>query len=139
MDAIDRQIIELLRRNARAPLKVVAGAVGLARSSVAERISRLEAAGVIIGYRAEIAPEHAGGAGAMVLLEMTSTPQPETVGRIVADPAVVRCYSLAGEIDLLIEISAAHGAGLNEVRDRLSALPGAARARTHFILKREKG
>ncbi len=139
MDAIDQQIIEMLRRDARAPLKVIAAAVGLARSSVAERIARLKAAGVIIGYRAEIAPEHAGGAGAVVLIELTSTPQPETVARIVADSAVMRCYSLAGGIDLLVEISTAHGKGLNEIRDRLCALSGVSAVRTHFILRREKG
>jgi DNA-binding Lrp family transcriptional regulator len=139
MDSIDRHILELLRSDARLPLKTIAGAVGLARSSVAARIGRLEAAGIITGYRAEIAAERSGGAAAMVSLELARTPLPDTVARVVGDPAVVRCYSLAGEIDLLVEIAAASGDALNAARDRLSSLPGVVRARTALILKRDKG
>jgi DNA-binding Lrp family transcriptional regulator len=139
MDSIDRRILELLRSDARLPLKTIAGAVGLARSSVAARIARLEAAGIITGYRAEIAAERAGGAAAMVSLELASTPLPDTVAGVVADPAVVRCYSLAGETDLLVEIAAASSDALNAARDRLSTLPGVVRARTALILKRDKG
>lgn len=139
MDAIDRHILELLRADARAPLKTIAGAVGLARSSVAARIARLEADGIITGYRAELAPDRAGGAGAVVSLELAGTPLPDTVAMVVADPAVLRCYSLAGEVDLLVEISAPDSTALNAARDRLSILPGVTRARTALILKRDKG
>lgn len=139
MDAVDRHILELLRRDARLPLKTIAGTVGLARSSVAARIARLEAEGIITGYRAEIAVERTGGATAMVSLELASTPLPDTVAAVVSDPAVVRCYSLAGEVDLLVEIMAADGETLNAGRDRLSVLPGVVRARTALILKRDKG
>ncbi len=139
MDGIDRRILELLRADARAPLKTIAGAVGLARSTVAARIARLEADGIITGYRAELAVDRAGGVGAVVSLELASTPLPDTVARVVADPAVLRCYSLAGEVDLLVEISAPDGAALNAARDRLSVLPGVTRARTAPILKRDKG
>lgn len=139
MDAIDRRILELLQADARQPLKAIAGVVGLARSSVAARIARLEAEGVITGYRAELAADRIGGVGAVVSLELASTPLPDTVARIVADPAVRRCYSLAGEVDLLVEISAPDSEALNAARDRLSTLPGVTRARTAPILKRDKG
>lgn len=139
MDAVDSRILELLRGNARLPLKTIAGAVGLARSSVAARIGRLEAAGVIIGYRAEVAADRRGGAAAIVSLELARTPLPETVAAVTGDPAVVRCYSLAGEIDLLVEIAAPDNDALNAARDRLSVLPGVTRARTALILKRDKG
>lgn len=139
MDLIDRQILELLRGDARLPLKTIAGAVGLARSSVAARIARLEAAGIIIGYRAEVAPDRVAGGAAIVSLELARTPLPETVAAVTGDPAVVRCYSLAGEVDLLVEIAADDSDALNAARDRLSVLPGVTRARTALILKRDKG
>lgn len=139
MDSIDRTILDLIRRDARLPLKTVAGEVGLARSSVAARIERLEASGIITGYRAEIAEERAGGAGAMVSLVLDRTPRPDTVAQVVADPAVLRCYSLAGETDLIVEITATSCDGLNSARDRLSSLPGVRNARTALILSRDKG
>lgn len=138
IDAIDRRIIELMRRDARLPLKVIAGAVGLARSSVASRIARMERDGVIRGYQADIAIEEAGGASAMVSLRLAHTPAPAVVAAVCADPEVVRCYSMAGETDLLIEIVSASSGGLNDVRDRLSTLEGVIEARTALILKREK-
>lgn len=138
MDDVDRQIVALLRQDARAPLKTIAGKIGLARSSIRARIARLEAEQLITGYRAEIALEKVGGVAAMVCLELASTPMPQAVAAIVADPAVDRCYSLAGEIDLLVEISHMNSAGLNDARDRLSVLPGVVRARTFLILKRDK-
>lgn len=139
MDSIDRRILDLLSGDARAPLKTIAGEVGLARSSVAARIARLEDDGIITGYRADIAAERAGGASAVVSLELASTPLPETVAAVVGDPAVVRCYSLAGEVDLLVEVTATSSDALNAARDRLSILPGVIRARTALILKRDKG
>ncbi|MGC1468412.1 MAG: Lrp/AsnC family transcriptional regulator [Sphingorhabdus sp.] len=138
MDFIDRQIIELLRRDARLPLKTIAGTVGLARSSVRSRIARLEAEELITGYRAQVALEKAGGAAAIVSIELASTPMPDVIAAIVGDPAVDRCYSLAGEIDLLVEISDVSCAGLNAARDRLSVIPGVVRAKTSLILKRDK-
>lgn len=139
MDRIDRLIVDLLRRDARAPLKAIAGAVGLARSSVADRIARLEASGIIVGYRAEIAFETGEKVAGILSLLLDRTPRPDVVRAIVADPAVVRCYSLGGEIDLLVEIFAPTSTALNDVRDRLAAFPGVSSVRTHFILKREKG
>jgi DNA-binding Lrp family transcriptional regulator len=138
IDTVDRQILDILRQDARQPLKAIAGAVGLARSSVSARIARMEREGVITGYRAEIAIEQAGGAAAMVSLRLASTPLPSVVAAVCADPAVYRCYSLAGETDLLVEIASPSSAGVNAARDRLSSLPGVVQARTALILKRDK-
>lgn len=138
MDMIDRKIVDVLRRDARLPLKTIAGIVGLARSSVRSRIARLEATGAIRGYRAVIAAEHAGYTSAMVSLHLERTPMPDVVAQVVADPAVERCYSLAGEVDLLVEITAVATDELNVARNRLSTLPGVVRAQTALILKRDK-
>ena len=55
MDTIDMQIVALLRANARMPLKTLAAKVELARSTVRERLVRLEKTGVILGYHARVA------------------------------------------------------------------------------------
>ncbi|WEX74901.1 Lrp/AsnC family transcriptional regulator [Sinorhizobium numidicum] len=51
-DSIDRNLISMLEENARLPASELARRVGLARSSVQERIERLERRGIILGYRA---------------------------------------------------------------------------------------
>ena len=54
MDPIDERLVSLLRLDARAPMAELGRAVGLSRTAALARVRRLEAAGVIRGYRAEV-------------------------------------------------------------------------------------
>ena len=55
-DEIDVLILEALVENARIPIKLLASRVGLSSPSTAERVRRLEEAGVIEGYSARLNP-----------------------------------------------------------------------------------
>ncbi|WP_282610590.1 Lrp/AsnC family transcriptional regulator [Pelagibius sp. Alg239-R121] len=136
LDDKDRQILDLLNKDARMPLKTIAGHVGLARSSLRERVSRLEAQGVIKGYRVEIdyAAAEAAPVSAFLLLRLKKTPDYELVARIAAFDEVRRCASLAGEIDILVELSAPQMSGLNAARDRIATLDGVRDATTLLVL-----
>ena len=136
MDAIDRQIVAMLRGNARVPLKTVAATVGLARSSVRGRLSKLEAAGTIGGYHARIVDE--GGIAAILQLRLARTPSPDIVAAVTGMAEVARCYSVSGEIDLLIELEAPDAARLNAARDRIALIAGVEDTTTALILKRDK-
>lgn len=126
LDDKDRRILELLSEDARMPLKTIAGHIGLARSSLRERIARLEAQGVIKGYRVEIdyAAAEAAPVTAFLLLRLKKTPDYKLVARIAELPEVRRCVSLAGDIDVLVELVAPLMAGLNAARDRIAVMPG---------------
>jgi Lrp/AsnC family transcriptional regulator, leucine-responsive regulatory protein len=137
MDDTDRRILQLLQEDASRPLKVLAAAVGLARSSLRERIARLEASGVIRRYTVELAPAP-GALRAFLMVRLTRTPAPAVVGRIVARPEVVRCSSLSGAIDLLVELSGAEITEINSVRDLIASDPGVADVETSFVLKQDK-
>jgi DNA-binding Lrp family transcriptional regulator len=137
MDAIDRQLLALLRDDASLPLKTLAAAVSLSRSSVRDRIARMEAAGVIVRHTIETAPEYTG-AGAVCHLRLARTPDPTVVAAVVAMPEVDRCYATAGEIDLVLELSCADSAALNAARDRIAALDGVEEVTTHYVLARYK-
>ena len=50
MDSIDRELISLLRDNARTPIMTIAKKLKVARATVQNRISKLEEQGVILGY-----------------------------------------------------------------------------------------
>ena len=54
MDTIDRKILTILQQNARTPLKVIAEQVFLSSPAVSARIERLESAGYIQGYQAQL-------------------------------------------------------------------------------------
>ena len=136
MDAIDMQIVSLLRTNARTPLKTMAAKVKLARSTVRERLVKLEESGVIVGYHARVAD--ADRLSALLLLKLAKTPAPKTVASITALAEVCRCYSLSGDIDLAVEIEARTTSQLNSTRDHIASLPDVIDVTTSLILKRDK-
>ena len=140
MDEKNLQILRLLQQNARLPLKTLAGKVGLARSSVRERIARMEAEGIILGYRADVQQGHQGGetVRAILMIRLERTPARETVSRITALPAVRRCLSVSGDLDLVVEIEAGAMSGLNAARDEIALMPGVADVTTAIVLKDEK-
>jgi DNA-binding Lrp family transcriptional regulator len=139
MDEIDRRILGLLREDARAPLKTIAAEVGLARSTVRERISKLERQGTILGYRAEVAREASGSAiRAFLLVRVTRTPATEALRAIAAMAAVRRFFSVSGELDLVVEVEVASMADLNRTRDSIAVLGQVADVTTAPVLKVEK-
>jgi len=60
LDALDWQILHELQQEARLSYNALARRVGLSAPAVAERVRRLEEAGVIVGYRAEVDPAKVG-------------------------------------------------------------------------------
>jgi DNA-binding Lrp family transcriptional regulator len=137
MDDKDRHILRLLKADARLPLKTLAAEVGLARSSVRERVAKLEQAGVIRGYRAELGDAGAAGVRAFLMLRLQRTPLPDTIRQILALTGTRRCYSVSGEIDLVVELAVESMAQLNEHRDTIARLDGVADVTTMPVLRVE--
>jgi len=137
MDAKDLAIVEMLRANARTPLKTIAGTVGLASSSVRERIARMETEGAIAGYGVRLGLNMAG-VSAILLVRLATTPDRGTVADLVAMDAVRRCWSVAGDIDLIVELWAPGMTVLNAARDAIATHPGVRSVITAPILLHEK-
>lgn len=56
MDDVDREIIALLRADARMPVAALAVRLRVARGTVQNRLRRLEEEGVIVGYTVRLRP-----------------------------------------------------------------------------------
>ena len=50
MDAVDQQLLSLLRKDARTNVAILARKLKVSRGTVTNRITKLEDAGVIVGY-----------------------------------------------------------------------------------------
>jgi DNA-binding Lrp family transcriptional regulator len=135
LDDKDRQILELLRSDARLSLKTLAAKVGLARSTLRDRMCRLESDGIIRGYRADIA-ESGAGVSAYLFVRLKSTPAPSLIALLRRMPDVKSCTSLTGDIDLLVEIGAASIDRVNALRDRISSHDLVADLTTSIVLDR---
>ena len=57
MDATDQQLLSLLRKDARASIATLAQKLGVSRGTVTNRITRLEDAGIIVGYTVRLRPD----------------------------------------------------------------------------------
>ena len=78
MDNIDRKILTILQQNARTPLKVIAEQVFLSSPAVSARIERLESAGYILGYQAQLSCAAMGyQIKAFINLEIEPSQKPE--------------------------------------------------------------
>lgn len=106
MDKIDLKLIELLQKNARYPLKHLAEKVFLSTPAVSSRIEKLEEAGVITGYSAQIDPLKLGyNIKAFINLEMTPKQKPEFYPFIAACPNVLECNCVTGKYSMLIKVA----------------------------------
>ena len=135
LDDKDRQILEVLRADARLPLKTLAAKVGLARSTLRDRLLRLEADGVIRGYHADIADSQ-HNVSAYLFIRLKSTPAPALIALLRRMPEVKSCMSLTGDIDLLVELAAATTDRVNALRDRISSHETVADLTTSIVLNR---
>lgn len=136
VDSVDRQLLDVLRGNARATYAELARVVGLSAPAVHERVAKLESAGVITGYHAAIAPESLGYAmNALVGVFITdSADTDELAQRLAALPEVEHCWFVAGEETFVIKVRVPDVAGLEHTIRQLNAIQGVARTRTTVVL-----
>lgn len=136
MDATDRRIVDLLRANARLSYAELARQVGLSAPSIHERVGKLESAGVILGYRADVLPEAIGlGVTALIgIVQQADTEIDDVVAALRGLPEVESCYFLAGEESFLLKVRVGTMVELEQMIVRLNRIPGVARTRTTVAL-----
>lgn len=128
IDQIDRKIINELQRDARLPVTELAQRVGLSKTPVAARIKRLEASGLITGYRALISPIKLGLTHVtFVQISLSDTREPalKRFNAAVREiPEIDECYMIAGGFDYLLKIRTRNMQEFRRVMsERISALP----------------
>jgi Lrp/AsnC family leucine-responsive transcriptional regulator len=136
VDAVDRQLLDALRANARATYAELARVVGLSAPAVHERVAKLESGGVITGYHAAIAPESLGYAmNALVGIFMSDTADSDDVAaQLAALPAVEHCWFVAGEETFVVKVRVPDVHGLEAAIRALNGMRGVARTRTSVVL-----
>lgn len=136
VDSVDRKLLDALRANARATYAELARTVGLSAPAVHERVGKLEAAGVITGYHAAVAPESLGYAmNALVGLFITDNADIDRItDELAALPAVEHCWFVAGEETFVIKVRVPDVAGLEAAIREINRIEGVARTRTTVVL-----
>jgi Lrp/AsnC family transcriptional regulator, leucine-responsive regulatory protein len=136
VDSVDRLLIDALRANARATYAELARIVGLSAPAAHERVAKLEAAGVITGYHAAVAPEALGYAmNALIGIFLTDNADTDEItASLTAIPVVEDCWFVAGEETFVIKVRVPDVAGLENAIRALQTIRGVARTRTTVVL-----
>jgi Lrp/AsnC family leucine-responsive transcriptional regulator len=136
VDSVDRQIIDALRLDGRATYAELGRQVGLSASAVHERVGKLEAAGVIMGYHAVVDPASVGlGVTALIGIHPTDTAADEDVAAALGGLAEVEsCYAVAGDEAFVVKVRVATVDDLERALGRLRKIDGVARTRTTVVL-----
>lgn len=121
MDTIDRELIALLRDDARTPVVTLAKKLKVARATVQNRISRLEQQGVIIGYTVRLrADALEQGVRAITSIGISGHHAAEVKHALRGHPNVVAIHTTNGRWDLMAELRAdnleAFDRALNTIR-----------------------
>lgn len=135
LDPTDHALVEAVQRDASQRLEALARLVGLAPSSVHDRLRRLERDGVIRRWTVDV---DAAAFGLHVLAFVgvrSSRPCAELVGAFEPIAAVEECHSVAGGQSLLLKVRVATPAALLALVERVRQIPGVEGTETSVVLK----
>ena len=134
-DDADRRLLSLLLANARQSTMAMAKSLGLARTTVHERINRLERNGTILGYTAVLSSDpDEGQVQSVVLLSIVQKEQRHVIERLKTFREIKLCMTINGEFDLMLSIEAPHNEDIDAVIDEIVVIPGVERAKSMFVL-----
>ncbi|HEX6230418.1 MAG TPA: Lrp/AsnC family transcriptional regulator [Actinomycetota bacterium] len=135
LDPRDLAIIEALQEDARATYAEVGRRVGLAASSVHDRVRKLEQVGAIRGYRAVVDPRALGlDVTALIAVTPLDPTQPDDLPeRVSGFPEVEDCYSVAGEANYILKVRTRTTGDLEDLIRRLRE-KGEVQTRTTVVL-----
>ncbi len=134
-DSIDRDLIALLSTNARMSTSEIARRLQLARSTVNERILRLEKSGVIVGYCAVVAAEKDEmQTRAFLTLDVQPTKTRSVLHALRGYPEVQECWSVSGPHALMCHVSAPCTEDIDALVEELFRLDGVQNAVVTVVL-----
>jgi Lrp/AsnC family leucine-responsive transcriptional regulator len=118
IDAVNRRLLAELQADARLSLAELGRRVGLTAPAVGERLQRLQEAGVVRGYHADVDPRALGYALSAVLRIRPAARQIPTVADLARrTPEVVECHRITGEDCYLMKLHVRDVEHLEEVID----------------------
>ena len=135
LDPTDRQLLALLRTDAREPVSSLARKLDLARSTVQERIARLERTGVIAGYTIRSGEDFAER---QILAHVMIAVDPKMAASVTADlkkmPEVRSLAAISGTFDMMAELAAETTAKIDAVLDAIGHLKGVQKTMSSIVL-----
>jgi DNA-binding Lrp family transcriptional regulator len=139
MDTIDRHLLSLLRDDARMSVAAMAKALGVARGTVQNRLRRLEADGVIVGYTVRLKLEEQDQRiRALMTVAVEGNRTDEVLKALRGDPAVCALHTTNGRWDIVAELRTESLEAVDRVLGRIRLIDGISNTETSLLLSTHK-
>ena len=136
LDDTDRAILRILQADARTPFSEVARRIDMSSATVHDRVSRMETAGVIRGYHADVDPASVGyGVSALVGLRVQQGHEDEALERLREIDGVREIHLTTGEWDVMLRVYAEDTDALRDLMfGQIAGMEGFDRSQTMVVL-----
>lgn len=135
MDVTDQQLLSLLRKDARTSVATLANKLGVSRGTVTNRVTKLEDAGIIVGYTVRLKPDsQPAEIKAWMSIAVEGNETRAVIASLLGEPGVATLHDTNGRWDLLAELRAGNLAELSQVLERIRLVKGIANTETHILL-----
>lgn len=125
------RLLSALQHNARASLKELADATGLSIPATAERLKRLQEAGIIRGFQADVDPAKVGyPVQAWVGIQVPQPGKGPFLARLSESPQVLECHHVSGHDSYLMHVIAE---SLQDLESFLSSVNAWGETRTSIV------
>jgi DNA-binding Lrp family transcriptional regulator len=136
MDTTDQKLLSLLRKDARTSVATLATKLGVSRGTVSNRVTKLEDAGVIVGYTVKLRPDaQANEISAWMSIAVEGNKTRSVISSLLGEPGVATLHDTNGRWDLLAELRAANLAELSKVLERIRLIRGISSTETSIHLE----
>ncbi len=136
MDATDHKLLALLRKDARTPIATLANKLGVSRGTVTNRVTKLEDAGIIVGYTVRLRPDaQPTEISAWMSVAVQGNETRAVIASLLGEPGVATLHDTNGRWDLLAELRAANLAELSHVLERIRLIRGISSSETSIHLE----
>jgi DNA-binding Lrp family transcriptional regulator len=135
LDDRDRQLIGLLREDARMSTAALARVLDVARTTVVERLKRLEKTGVIAGYTVRLSDEAQRGQMRVHALLSVDAKKTDAVVQALRQITQVRAvFAISGVFDCMALVEAETTEEIDSVLDAIGSIPGVAKTQSSLVL-----
>lgn len=139
IDDTDRELLALLRHDARLPVAALAAKLKVARGTVQNRMKRLERDGVIVGYTVRVKPQaEAHRIRALMTIVVEGNRSAEVLHALRGHPNVTGLHSTNGRWDLIAELRADTLEAFDRALGNIRLIDGIASTETSLLLSTHK-
>ena len=134
-DRLDRELIALLRNDARAPLSKLADILHVSRGTVQNRLDRLLASGTLLGFTIRVREDYAPDTiRAIMMIEVVGKSTTEVIRRLRGLPELQTLHTTNGSWDLVAEIQTSGLGEFDRILRDVRSIDGVLNSETSLLL-----